>query len=195
MKKLFTSCSLVVLLLLVSVNAIADIARPKPTPEKPGKVVLHAALEIAVDPKDSEARLQITESDLKALVASVNGAGANQNVAASVTSSPTRTIVAGVLLCLSLSFAGVWIARSRRVQVKFGRREKAVVIGLLCVSALGATAIITRGNAGPPPYYRWRSLPENLTKGQSTYGGVNVEIVPDSTDGNTRMKLIIPLRK
>jgi hypothetical protein len=195
MKKVLTSCSLVILLLTISAIAIADIARPKPAPQKEGKLVLHTGLEIAVDPKASEARLQIRESDFKELKAALTGVGENRNLAATVTASPTRTIVAGVLLFMSLSFAGVWIARSKRLGTPIGRGQKAVVIALLCMSVVGATAIITRGNAGPPPYYRWRNLAENLKKGESTIGSVSVEIVPDSPDGGSGMKLIIPIRK
>jgi hypothetical protein len=195
MKKLFTSCSLLVLVLAVSAVALADIARPKPAPQNAGKVALHTGLEIAVDPNASEARLQIRESDFKSLQASINGGAGNGSVAASVTANPTRTVIAGILLFLSLSFAGVWIARSRRSGTTLSRGQKTFAIALLCMYVVGAAAIVTRGNAGPPPYYRWRNLAENLKKGESTIGSVNVEIVPDSADSGSGMKLIIPIKK
>jgi hypothetical protein len=67
------------------------------------------------------------------------------------------------------------------------------VIGLVAVATIGVATIITRGNAGPPGYYRWRSLPKSLAEGKSTVGGLDVEIVPDEQGRN--MRLIIPLRK
>jgi len=195
MRRFLTFCSLVILLLTISTSTPADIAKPTPAPQKEGRPVLHTGLEIAVDPKGSDARLQIRESDFKELVASRNGTGANGNLATTVTANPARTIVAGVLLFVSLSFAGVWFARTKRTGMTLGRGQKTAVIGLLLVSMLGAAAVITRGNAGPPPYYRWRNLADNLKNEKSTTGSVNIEVVPDSTDGGPGIKLIIPLRK
>ena len=192
MKNLITACSLVMLLMSISVNTFGDIARPNPSPQKAGKLVMNTGLEIAVDPKEGNARLQIRESDFKALQAALNGSVDNRNLATTVTASSPRTIVAGVLLFLSLSFAGVLIARSKRFTA---RSQQTIGIALVCVAVLGATAVITRGNAGPPPSYRWRNLVENLKKGESTIGSVNIEVVPDSPDGGSGMKLIIPLRK
>jgi len=192
MKQLLIACSLLILLLSVSVNTFGDIARPKPSPQNTGKPVMNTGLEIAVDPGVPAARLQIRESDFKALQTALNGTVDNRNLATTFTASSPRTIVAGVLLFLSLSFAGVWIARSKRFTA---RSQQAIGIALFCVAVLGATAVITRGNAGPPPSYRWRNLVENLKKGESTVGTVIVEVVPDSPDGSSGMKLIIPLRK
>ena len=192
MKTLLTACSLVILLLSISVNTFGDIARPQPAPQKTGKLIRTTGLEIAVDPKETNARLQIRESDFKALQAALNGTVENRNLATMVTASSPRTIVAGILLFLSLSFAGVLIARSKRFTA---RSQQTIGIALFCVAVLGATAVITRGNAGPPPSYRWKNLVENLKKGESTVGSVNIEVVPDSPDGGSGMKLIIPLRK
>ena len=55
MKKLLTSCSLVILVLTASAITLADIAKPKTTPQNTSKVALHTGLEIAVDPKGGEA--------------------------------------------------------------------------------------------------------------------------------------------
>ena len=97
-------------------------------------------------------------------------------------------MLAGVFMFLSLSFAGVWLARS--VQT---RGQKAIAAFLMGTAVIGAAAIIARANAGPPGSYLWRKLPQNLSKGTPTYGGVDIEIVPDANDGS-RMKLIIPTR-
>jgi hypothetical protein len=195
MKKLLTLCSLVIVVLTVSAISLADIARPKPSPQSTGKVALHTGLEIAVDPNASEARLQIRESDFKSLQAALNGSPGDRSLAASVAVNPTRTLIAGILLFLSLSFAGVWIARSKRSGTSLSRGQKTFALALLCMSVVGAAAIVTRGNAGPPPYYRWRNLAENLKKGESTRGSVNVEIVPDSAAVGSGMKLVIPIKK
>jgi hypothetical protein len=89
---------------------------------------------------------------------------------------------------LSLSFAGVWLARSLQT-----RGQKAVATLLLGAAVLGGAAIIASANAGPPGLYFWRKLPQNLSKGAATNGGLDIEIVPDSSAGGG-LKLIVPLR-
>jgi len=111
---------------------------------------------------------------------------ANQSMIQRVAHSSTRTIMAGVFLFLSVSFAGVWLARSGQ-----RRSHKAIVAVLLCAAVIGAATIITRANAGPPGYYRWAGLPQALTEGRATSGGLDIEIVPEGSG----MKLIVPLRK
>jgi hypothetical protein len=61
----------------------------------------------------------------------------------------------------------------------------------MIAAVFGFATVIVRANAGPPGYVRWQNLPANLTKGQSTQAGVDIEIVPgdDST-----IKLILPIR-
>jgi hypothetical protein len=89
---------------------------------------------------------------------------------------------------MSISFAGVWLARARSGKLNAPKAAALVVLGM---GFIGATAIVTSGNAGPPPSYLWRNLPKNLNDGRSTSGGVDIEIVPD---GNG-VKLIMPVRK
>jgi hypothetical protein len=91
---------------------------------------------------------------------------------------------------LAVSVAGVLMARSS----SFGRTQKALAAIVIVAVVLGAAAIITRGNAGPPGSYRWRNLPQALAKGEPTTGGVDVEVVPDDQLSG-RMRLIIPLKK
>ena len=84
MKSLIAAC----FVLLVSIQIVnADIAKPK-QPEKAARYVLHTSLEIAPDPKASEAKLQITESDLKSFRAALDGAAGNTTIAASIAHSP-----------------------------------------------------------------------------------------------------------
>ena len=169
--------------------AKADIPKPKPT-EKAPKYVLHTGLEIATDPKAYEAKLQISESDLKTIRAALDGAGGSTPVVGGLAISPGRTIVAGLLMFMAISAAGVLIARSS----SFGRRQKTVGALLLVAVVIGAAAIITRGNAGPPGSYRWRNLPQALSEGKPTFGGVDIEIVPDSGSGS-HIRLVLPLKK
>ena len=35
--------------------------------------------------------------------------------------------------------------------------------------------VIVRANAGPPGTYLWRNLPTNLTRGEATRGGLDIE--------------------
>ena len=110
----------------------------------------------------------------------------NQSMIQRLSHSSTRTIMAGLFLFLSVSFAGVWLARSGQ-----RRSHKVIAAVLLCAAVIGAATVITRANAGPPGSYRWRGLPQALSEGRATQGGLDIEIVPDG-DG---MKLIVPLKK
>ena len=191
MKAILLICSLSLLLLTVTPIVDADLPRPKQSPKpSESRVVLHTSLEIAPDSKLYEARLQIPQSQLQNLRAALDAAGGNTTIAASVTGNPTRTIIAGSLLFLSLSFAGVWLARSRN-----SRMRKAITAAVIVMVTIGAAAIITRGNAGPPGYYRWRNLPQALSDGKPTVGGLDIEIIADNPDSRAGMKLLIPLRK
>jgi hypothetical protein len=87
---------------------------------------------------------------------------------------------------LALSFGGVWLVRS--VQ---SRSQKAVAGIALVAALLGTTAMITRGNAAPPPGWKWQRLPQNLSSGVPTTGQVEVEIVP----AGDSIKLIVPMYK
>jgi heme A synthase len=187
--------SCLVLVALISSTTYADIARPKPSPEKEGRVVFHTGLIIEPDAKASEARLQIHQSELQELRAALDGLPRNNSFAVSVAHSSYRTIIAGLLLFVSISLAGIWLARSARDGSGMSRGQKTAVVLLLAAATVGAAAIITRANAGPPGYYRWRNLPQALLDGKPTAGGLDIEIIPDDPNVGTRMRLIIPLRK
>lgn len=188
MKQVF-SIYVLCLLVATAMPAYGDIARPKPSPatQQP-RIVLHTSLKIVPDSKAYEARLQISQSSLQELRAALANTPANESMAQSIAHSSSRTMLAGVFMFLSLSFAGVWLARS--VQT---RGQKAIAAFLMGTAVIGAAAIITQANAGPPGSWLWRKLPQNLSKGAPTNGGVDIEIVPDANDGSG-MKLIIPIR-
>jgi hypothetical protein len=183
MKFLLVFC---VLVFAVS-TAKADLAKPKPPP----KPVLHTSLEIVPDSKLYEAKLQISQSDFASLRAAADGGAGSPPVVGGIAFSAPRTIIAGLLMFMAVSVAGVLFARSS----SFGRAQKAIAAVLLVAVVLGAAAIITRGNAGPPGSWRWRNLPQALSDGKPTLGGVDVEIVPDDQMNGRTMRLLIPLKK
>ena len=187
MKSLLFACCLI---LAATISTKADVAKPKTSP-KPVKSVLHTSLEIVPDGKLYEAKLQISESDFQTLRAALNDAPDAGPVRGGVAFSAPRTIIAGLLMFLAVSVAGVLLARSS----SFGRTQKALGAVLFVAVVLGAAAIITRGNAGPPGSWRWRNLPQALADGKSTIGGVDIEVVPDDQMSGRPMRLIIPLKK
>ncbi|HEV8368482.1 MAG TPA: hypothetical protein VGQ39_11080 [Pyrinomonadaceae bacterium] len=193
MKTVLAMTCLAVFVLATAFAVRADIARPKPSEEQRIKTV-YAQLEIVPDSKALSATLQIHRSDLKDLLASVEGAPTNTSFASSITHSGTRTIIAGMLLFLSLSFAGVWLARASRSGSGLSRSHKAIAVVLVAIATIGTAAIITRGNAGPPPSYAWRNLPTNLTSGRSTRGSITISLLPDDPNGGGA-KLIMPVTK
>lgn len=167
-----------------AIYAFADIAKPKPTvPES--KPVFYTGLIVSSDPKAYEARLIISEDTLKNLNEAAARRG-NASLGQKIMHSSTRTIMAGTFMFLAVSFAGIWFARSEK-----RRNHKAMAAVVAVAFVLGLATVIVRANAGPPGYVRWQNLPQALTNGQETAGGVQIEIAP----GDDRMKLIIPLRK
>ena len=184
MKRTIVVCSAVLLLITSAVFVFGDIARPKTSPEG-GKVIFHTGLEIVPDAKVYEARLQISQETLQRLREATTNTSANQSLTQRLSHSSTRTMMAGLFMFLAVSFAGVWLARSGQ------RRSQKIIAGVVMGLALfGATAIIVRANAGPPGSFYWRKLPDNLSKGQSTSGGLDIEIIP----GDDRIKLIVPIK-
>ena len=185
MKALLFACCLI----FSASIAKADIPKPKP-PEQAAKYALHTSMEIGTDPKAYEAKLQISESSLKELRAALDSAPGSGPIAGGIAISAPRTIVAGLLMFLAISIGGILLARS----TSFGRTQKTVGALVLVAVLIGVAAIITRGNAGPPGSYRWRNLPQALSEGKSTFGGVDIEIVPDS-DSGAHVRLVMPLKK
>lgn len=186
MKRTVVFCAAALLLIGTAVLAFGDIARPKTTPTPAvGKVVFHTGLQIVPDAKTYEARLQISQATLQSIREATANMSANTSMTQRLMQNSTRTVMAGMFMFLAISFAGVWLARSTQ-----RRSQKAIAAALLVAGFLGAATVMVRANAGPPGYYYWQKLPENLTKGQSTRGGLDIEIVP----GDDGIKLIVPMR-
>lgn len=179
-------CGLV-LVLAATAPTYADIARPS-TPEKP-RLLMHTGMVVTTDTKAYDARLQISQETLNELRAALsdlpaNGSQTGGSISQRLSGSSTRTLMAGVMMFLSLSLGGIWLARS--VQT---RGQKTVAAFLLGTAMIGAVAIITRANAGPPPSWQWRKLSTNLIQGRPTYASVNIEIVQEGSG----IKLIVPV--
>ena len=186
MKTLPTLLFVITLLLTGFVGETrADLAKPKVN-KVPAKDLHYSEIAIETDPKANEARLQISQATLKELQAAVASMpNDSQQDAVSITRSSTRTLVAGLSLFLAISFGGVWMVRSGS-----SRGQKTFAVILIGGALLGAAAVITRGNAGPPPAYRWRGLTKNLNEGRPTYASVMIEVVPNGSG----IKLIVPLK-
>lgn len=191
MKRMSIYGAATLVMLAAAAYVYADLARPKPSPATvpEGKTIFHTGLTIVPQSEGAyEARLQISQESLKTLQEALASAQvSNPSLGERIAQSSSRTIIAGLFLFLSVSFAGVWLARST------SRRSshKAIAAVLLGVAVVSAAAIITYANAGPPPAVRWASLPKNLGEGRPTSGGLNVQIVPEGHG----MTLIIPIRK
>ncbi len=184
--------SLLGLVLATATVVNADVPRPPrptPSPAAEPKHVMNTGLQIVPDSKVYQAHLQISQSALTDLRNALNAGTTSRSFAERLAHSSPSTIVAGLFLFMSLSFAGVWFVRSAGPR---SRAQKTAAAVLISMAVLGAATLITRANAGPPPGYVWRNLPKNLSAGQSTNGGVIVEIVPD---GGTAIKLIIPVKQ
>jgi len=186
MKRTIVLCAAGLLLIASAVYSFGDIARPKVTPTaKEGKTVLYTSMTVKPDSKASEARLQISQGTLQSITREAANISSNQSMTQRLMHSSARTMMAGLFMFLAVSFAGVWLVRSGQ------RRSQKIAAGLvLGMAVLGAAAIIVRANAGPPGSYYWKKLPDNLTKGESTRGGLDIEIVP----GDEQIKLIVPMK-
>lgn len=188
---LMLGVSFSVLVLATATTGYADVPRPKPSvsPASEPKQVMNTGLQIVPDSKVYQAHLQISQSSLTELRDALNAGTTNRSFIERITHSSASTIVAGLFMFMSISFAGVWIVRSANSR---SRGQKAAAAVLISAGLLGAATMVARGNAGPPPGYVWRNLSKNLSAGQSTNGGVIVEIVPD---GGTAITLIIPVKQ
>ena len=119
-----------------TVLANADVRPPvKPAEQKVSepKYILHTGLEITTDPKAYEAKLQIPQSQLQSFRAALDGAPSNPAVVGSIALSGPRTIIAGLLMFLAISVAGVLLARSS----SFGRTQKALAAIVIAAVVLG----------------------------------------------------------
>jgi hypothetical protein len=184
MKRTLISGAAIFALLATAVFAFGDIARPKTISES--KPVLYTRLVVKPEAQAYEGRLQISAETLKQIAKAAEGASTTSTTQRLMHSS-SRTIVAGLFMFLSISFAGVWFARSAQ-----RRNHKAIVAVVTLAACLGLATIIVRANAGPQGLYYWQHLSDNLNKGKSTDGGVIVEVVPGD---DPIIRFVVPVKK
>jgi hypothetical protein len=181
-----TSLFVITLMFTTATMAYADIARPKPSPTRESKYVTNAGMEIVTDAKAYNARLEISQATLNDLREAMAAQTTSQSFTHRIANGSTNTIIAGLFLCLSVSFAGVWLARNSNK----GTGHKAAAALLLGVAIVGAAAIVTRANAGPPPGWAWRNVARNLNDGRPTTGSIDIEISPNGRG----IRLVLPLK-
>jgi hypothetical protein len=185
MKRILILCAVVGSLLASAIFAFGDLARPKPSPAQ-AKSVLYTSLEVMPDSKIYEARLQISAETLKQIAKEAGESSSGASTTRRLMQSSSRTMVAGLFMFLSISFAGIWLARSGQ-----RRNHKAVIAAVGVAACLGLATMIVRANAGPPASYYWQHLPENLKQGKPTQAGVSIEIVPGD---ESTIKLLMPIK-
>ncbi|HEY6047396.1 MAG TPA: hypothetical protein VIU65_12380 [Pyrinomonadaceae bacterium] len=186
MKRTLISTAAVFALLAVTSLAFGDLARPKPSPAQ-AKPVLYTRLEVKPETQVYEARLQISEETLKQIARSAADGASTTSITQRLMHSSSRTMIAGLFMFLSVSFAGVWFARSAQ------RRNHKVIVAIVGLAAcLGLATIMVRANAGPSGLYYWQHLGNNLNNGKTTDGGVSIEVVPGD---DSVIRLVIPVKK
>ncbi|MBK7394328.1 MAG: hypothetical protein IPI64_13685 [Chloracidobacterium sp.] len=180
---------LTTLMLLASVAAFADIARPDPTKTpKPAKGV-NTSMTIRLDRNATEVKLIIPKSQIKQLRAELEQLDDDSDNTAAVTNpssfSRTQTIVSGAFLSLALVFGGMWFVRSGKATTGAG---KSLVI-LAVVAGIGSAATLVYANAGPPPITKITS--KIFNKDQFRYRDVSGPVKIETTNEKTA-ELIVP---
>src|SRR5437762_12754810 len=146
MKRTLLLIAAVCALLASGIYAFGDIARPKPSPAE-GKVIFYSGLSVVSDPKSYEARLQISQETLKRLQDAAAREGGSSSLSQSIMHSSTRTMMAGVLMFVAMSFAVVWVVRSNQK-----RNTNAIAAVLAIAFMFGMVTVIVRVNAGESRY-------------------------------------------
>lgn len=136
-----------VALMMFAGSAMADVPRPKVTPNKPAKTTsIDTRLDIRIRRDAKEAKLILSKVQLNQLRAELDAIDGGESNTAAAGITGIQTIAGGLLLSLAMVFAGVWFVRS-------GRMTKPVAAAML-VLAGGALATMVYANAGPPPEAR-----------------------------------------
>lgn len=147
--------ALTLVMMLGSIVAFSDIARPNEKPNRTPKVLFNATadMSITLDPNSNKPVLRIPNSAIKYLRAELEKADEGSDDTAVVTTengtsfSRTQTIVSGAFLSLALVFGGFWFIRSGKAASKGVRNL--VILGT--ISAVALTATFVYANIGPPP--------------------------------------------
>lgn len=187
--------ALTLVMMLGSIVAFSDIARPEPKPSRTPKVMFNATadMSITLDPNSNKPVLKIPNSAIKYLRAELDKMETGDDTTAAVATysgtslSRTQTIVSGAFLSLALVFGGFWFIRSGKAATKGVRNL--VILGV--VSAVALTATFVYANIGPPPV---SGITNKIFNKSAMLGGGyaherNIRI--ERTDGDT-IELIVP---
>jgi hypothetical protein len=180
------------IVLVVSVAAFADIARPEPakTPKAKPDGSIVTQMDIRLDSDATEARLEIPKAKIKQLRAQLDELDdANDNTAA-VTSpgsfSRTQTVVSGMFLSLAVVFGGMWFVRSGKAATKTAK----TFVVLVTVAAIASAATFVYANAGPPSAAR--SITGKMFSDAVHMYGFGWGDVRLTTTSDDRIRLVVP---
>ena len=187
MKTILVSTAAILAVVLSGIYAFGDSEGPKSSATPEVRTIAYSRLTIVADNKPWDATLQISEGALKRIQEGAAHRGDSSSLTQSITHSSTRTIMAGLFMFLAISFAGVWLARSKE-----RHNVKAIAAVLVVAFTFACATIVVRANAGPTGYIYWHNLPQSLKDGKETSGGLNIQIV---SGDDSEMKLLIPLRR
>jgi hypothetical protein len=181
---------LLVVIALFAVNAVADVPVIKPPKPKQAKAIV-TRMTIRISRDEKEARLIIPQSQIKQLRAeleSLDNGNEDSKAFASINFTRAQTIVSGLFMSLGFIFGGVWLARSRKSELKVNKTLAVGGILFLC----GSLAMIAFANAGPPPEARTISG-KMFTRSVHLYkygsGKIKLEVSPSESTG---IELIVP---
>jgi hypothetical protein len=187
--------ALTLVMMLGSIVAFSDIARPNEKPNRTPKVSFNATadMSITLDANANRPVLRIPATTLKQIRAEIEQESDLDNNAAATTAdrgltlSRTQTIMSGAFLSLALVFGGFWFIRSGKAASKGVRNL--VILGT--VSAVALTATFVYANIGPPPV---TGITNKIFNKNAMLGGAYAHenrIRIERTDGDT-IELIVP---
>ena len=178
--------ALSLLIMLASVAAFSDIARPDKTPKvKPTPKFRMTnttmTMEIRTQGNLAQTTLRIPKSQLKYLAELEQNNDEDSDNTAAVTGgySRTQTMVSGAFLTLALVFGGIWFVRSGKSATSTGRS----LVILAVLTAAGSAATLVFANVAPPqrrPAITSKLFDKKvLPYGSYATGNVRVETSPD----------------
>jgi hypothetical protein len=188
MKRIF---SLYALIIVLAATAFADVRFETPTPKavKTPKQVksIDTNLSIRLQKDAKEARLLIPKSQIKQLRMELAALDDDSDEPTASTFTRTQTIISGLFLSLAFVFGGVWLARSRKVDVK---ANKTLIVGAVLFLS-GALATIAYANIGPP--MEARSITGKIfSDAVHQYNQASGKIKVESTNEEYGIQLIVP---
>jgi hypothetical protein len=135
--------SLFALVTCFSLTSFADVRPPGTPPPTPAPKERDASLTIELDKSAKDVRLVIPKAQVRALRAQLDEIDA-EPAAATAGWTRAQVVFSGLFMSLGIVFAGVWLARSRKISTK------TAVAG--AVLFLSGAALMTFANVPPEVY-------------------------------------------